>query len=73
MNIVSICLITYNFFMLSKVTSSYKFPQCSPKVSPSGVISFSILAMNIDYYRSLRLPGVYAYLFTAKNFEPDAA
>ena len=50
-----------------------KFTQCSPKVSPSGIIFFSILAMNIGDYRSLRLPGVYAYLFITKNFETDAA
>ena len=73
MNIVSVCPIANDSFMLRKVTWSYKFSQCSPKVSPCGVIFCSIFAMNIDDYRSLRLHGAYAYLFIAKNFAPGAA
>jgi hypothetical protein len=37
------------------------------KVNPGGAIFCSVLAANIDYYE------VCAYLFTAKNFEPDTA
>jgi hypothetical protein len=39
----------------SFATNSYvvKFTQCSPKISPSSAIFFSILAMNISYYSPL--------------------
>jgi hypothetical protein len=52
MNIMRTCSISNNFFMLGKAIWSYKFTQCSPKVSPSGIIFFSILAMNREHSNS---------------------
>jgi hypothetical protein len=51
----------------SKLEELSIFAQCSPKVSADGAIFCSVLAANIDYCE------VYAYLYTAKNFEPDTA
>jgi hypothetical protein len=41
--------------------------------SPGSAIFFSVLAMNIVYYRSRSLCPEGAYLSIVKNFEPDAA
>jgi len=54
MNIVLIYPRLFNYATSSKLAVLYKFhTMCSPKVSPCGVIFFSILAANIAYYGSL--------------------
>jgi len=42
--------------LYASLINFYQFTQCSPKVSPGETIFISILAINISYYRSLRLP-----------------
>jgi hypothetical protein len=64
MNIVSIWLWLFHYGAFSRLAELFTQAQ---KVSPGGAIFRSVLAANIDYYE------VCAYLFTAKNFEPDTA
>jgi hypothetical protein len=56
----------FHYGAFSKLAELSEFTQAQ-KVSPGGAVFRSVLAANIDYYE------VCAYLFTAKNFEPDTA